>query len=123
MNNVLIALIGYYSAIYGIDPKLSLAVAQTESGLKPNTIGTKGELGLFQLMPSSFPKVSKKELIKPEVNIRLGIKYLAWLKVNCSHKRDNTYLVCWNYGIGNARKVKHPKLFPYYVSVMKEYRK
>lgn len=123
MTNVLIALIGYYSAIYGIDPKLSLAVATYESQLNPKAIGTKGELGLFQLMPSSFPKVSKKELIKPETNIRLGIKYLAWLKNNCNHKKDDTYLVCWNYGIGNAKKVKHPKLFPYYVSVMKEYRK
>lgn len=123
MNDILIALIGYYSAVYGIDPKLSLAVAKHESKMNPIAVGSKGELGLFQLMPSSFPKVSKKELIKPETNIKLAIKYLGWLKKNCNHQMDNTYLVCYNYGINNAKKVKYPKKFPYYVSVMKEYKK
>lgn len=122
MNNVLIALIGYYSAVYGIDPKLSLAVAKHESQLNPKAVGKKGELGLFQLMPSSFPEVNKKELIKPEVNIQMGIRYLAWVKKYCSHKKDNTFLVCYNYGIEKAKNVKHPKLFPYYKLVMKEYK-
>lgn len=38
---------------YGIPPSLFLAVAQKESGLNQGAIGSKGEIGLFQLMPAT----------------------------------------------------------------------
>lgn len=37
----------------GVDPTLALAVAQRESSLNPNAVGTKGERGVFQIMPST----------------------------------------------------------------------
>ena len=123
MTNYLITLIGYYSAIYGVDPRLSLAVAVVESRLNPIAVSHKGAVGVFQLMGDSFPGYTKEQLLNPEVNIKLGIQYLAWNKKYCKHKVDETWIICFNYGVGNAKKVKFPKKFPYYVSVMKEYYK
>lgn len=118
-EKLIIALIFKYSLIFGVDPIVALSVAEVESRLEHHLVGEKGEIGIYQLMPSSFPDVKVKDLFDPETNIRLGIKYLAWNKKYCNHTQDHTYLVCWNYGIGNAKKVKHPKLFPYYKKVQK----
>lgn len=120
VTNYLIALIGYYSAVYGVDPKLALSVAVVESRLNPTAVSERGAIGVFQLMPQSF-NMPARDLFNPEVNIKLGVKYLSWNKKYCKHKVDNTWLVCYNYGIGNAARVKYPKLFPYYKQVMKEY--
>jgi hypothetical protein len=118
MNQAIIAIISYYASMYGIDPKLAVSVAMVESSLNPNAIGSKGEVGLFQLRPEIFNHIPKDKLITPETNIRNGIKHLAWNKKYCNHKKEKTWLICYNYGIGNAKKVKHPKLFPYYKKVM-----
>jgi hypothetical protein len=113
MNAAILALITYYSGMYGIDPNVAVAVAQKESQFRVDAVGSKGEIGLFQLMPSAFPNKTKKELFNPKTNIQLGIKHLAWNKKYCKHKDDINYLVCYNYGIKNAEHVKYPHLFPY----------
>lgn len=119
MNEILIALIGYYSAMYSVDPLISLSVAKVESNFNQQAIGSKNEIGVFQIMPHLFPNKNLRNL---RVNIQTGIKHLAWNKRYCKHKVDNTWLVCYNYGVGNAQKVKHPKLWPYYKKVMKIYK-
>jgi soluble lytic murein transglycosylase-like protein len=58
----------------GIDPKLSLEVATAESGMNQNAVGKQGEIGVFQLMPSSFPGVDPTDVNQ---NIRAGVGYLA----------------------------------------------
>lgn len=123
MTSTLIALIGFYSALYGIDPVVALSVANVESGMRVDARGSHGEVGIFQLMPSTYPQYSVKQLLNPELNINLGVKYLAWNKANCKHKDNINFLVCWNYGIKNAEHVKHPSLFPYVRKVAAEMRK
>jgi Transglycosylase SLT domain len=64
----------------GVDPALALAVAQRESGMNPNAPdGTAGEIGIFQLKPSSFPGYSIAQLRDPQTNINVGVGYLASL--------------------------------------------
>lgn len=126
MNLYLISLISYWAGVYGVDPMLAVSVAKVESQFNSKAVSYRGAIGLFQIMPATYPNVSRSKLFEPETNIRLGIKYLAWTKKYCSHKEDHTYLVCYNYGIKNAMHVKHPKLFPYYkkvMLVMKEFKK
>ena len=60
----------------GIDPNLALAVMQTESSGNPNAVSPVGAVGLFQLMPSSFPGVNIND---PITNIDTGVNYLASL--------------------------------------------
>lgn len=123
MELALIALINYHAAMNGIDPNLALAVAKVESGLNMEVVGSKGERGAFQLLPSAFPKYTIQELSNPKKNVELGIKHLAWNKKHCKHQGKLNFLVCYNYGIKNAEKVKHPDLFPYVKKVTKEYYK
>lgn len=118
MDSAIIAMISYYATMHGIDPKLAVSVAMVESSLKVNAVGPKGEVGLFQVRPELFKHIPKDKLMKPEINTIIGVQHLAWNKKYCPHKEDKTWLVCYNYGIGNAKKVKHPKLFPYYKKVM-----
>jgi hypothetical protein len=73
----------------------------------------KVSFSVFQLNPKSFPQYSVKQLKDPKLNIQLGIKYLAKMKKECKYKDGLNWLTCWNYGPKNAKKVKHPELFPY----------
>jgi soluble lytic murein transglycosylase-like protein len=102
-----------YSAIYGVDTRLALAVAQVESGLNPHAVSNKQAQGIYQLMPSSFPGYSINQLRDPETNIKLGIEYLSLMKKTCVHQDNNTWLICYNFGSENAKKVKYPSKFPY----------
>src|SRR5579859_4550685 len=60
----------------GVDPSLAIEVAMDESSLNPNAVGSKGEIGLFQLLPSSFPGVNPYDVNQ---NIQAGVGYLAQL--------------------------------------------
>ena len=59
---------------YGVDPNLALAVAQTESSMNPNAVSSAGAVGLFPIMPSSFPGVNIND---PLTNIDTGVGYLS----------------------------------------------
>jgi soluble lytic murein transglycosylase-like protein len=113
MKLMIIKMITMYSLQYGIDPKIALSVVAVESGFDSTIVGVTGDVGLFQLNPKSFPNYTVKQLKDPTLNIELGIKYLAKMKKECKYKNDNEWLICWNYGPKNAKKVKHPGLFPY----------
>lgn len=116
----IIKLITYYSLIYGIQPEISISVVEVESQFRPSVVGITGDVGLFQLQPASFPQYSIKQLKDPKLNIELGIKYLAKMKKECNHKKNNEWLVCYNFGKRNAKKVKHPELFPYVLKIDRE---
>jgi hypothetical protein len=90
-----------------IDPNLALAIAEVESRFNPNAVGRYGELGVFQLRPE-FHRVAKGQTLH---NINVATKYLAKLREDCKAYGDAFY-VCFNYG--TARKLKHPRQFPYY---------
>jgi hypothetical protein len=113
MKLMIIKLIHTYALQYGMDPNICISVAAVESQFNPNVIGITGDVGVFQLNPKSFPQYTVKQLKDPKLNIQLGIKYLAKVKKECKYKEGLNWLVCWNYGPKNAKKVKHPGLFPY----------
>lgn len=117
---MIIKLIQVYALQYGIDPQVAVSVAAVESQFRPSIIGITGDVGIFQLNPKSFPQYSVEQLKNPKLNIELGIKYLAKMKKECNHKEGINWLVCWNYGARNAKKVKHPELFPYTKKIARE---
>ncbi len=59
----------------GIPPALALSVAQRESGLDPSAIGSSGEVGLFQLLPSTAASLGVNPYNVSE-NISGGLTYL-----------------------------------------------
>lgn len=94
----------------GIEPELALAIAQVESQFNAEMVGGLGEIGVFQLRPE-FHRVSRDS----RTNIVTGIRYLRTLKRQCKSYGD-AYFVCFNYG--QAKRLKYPRLFPYYKKVM-----
>ncbi len=93
-----------------INPDLALAIAEVESRFNPQAVGLVGEVGIFQLRPE-YHHVSRGNVNR---NVDVAMKYLAQLKHECRQYGD-AYFVCFNYG--PKRKLKHPRLFPYYKKV------
>ncbi len=77
------------SHTHGVDPALSLAVAQAESSLNPQAVSKDGfySKGLFQLLDSTGTELARNASIaehkydpfNPELNTDLGIRYLRRL--------------------------------------------
>ena len=119
MNELIIALIYTLSPQFNINPDLAFAVSKVESSLNPNAIGPVGEVGLFQVRPE-YSKYTAKQLKDPKINIKEGLRILSEAKLKCKHKEDKTWVNCYNLGLYGGSKIKHPKLFPYYVKVMRQ---
>ena len=82
----------------GLDPNLALAVAKVESSMNPNAVSPEGAVGLFQLMPSSFPG---EDINDVQTNIDLGVGYLAQLLAR--YNGDTTLaLAAYNAGPGTV---------------------
>lgn len=63
----------------GVDPRLALALAYQESGLRmPKTPGGAGEIGIMQVRPTTAKMMGfdPKELETPERNVEIGLTYL-----------------------------------------------
>ena len=61
---------------YGVDPKLALAVAKTESGLQKDVVSSAGAVGVMQLMPDTARSLGVKNINDPQENIEGGVKYI-----------------------------------------------
>jgi soluble lytic murein transglycosylase-like protein len=75
------ALIAKEADQQGLAPAIAEAVMAVESGFNPDVIGSSGEIGLMQIMPSTARMLgfagSNAELAVPETNIHYGVIYLA----------------------------------------------
>lgn len=111
--DTIIGLIMALAPVVGVDPSVALAVARVESSLDPQAIGQDGEIGLYQLMPQYVPGYTEKQLRDPVVNIYIGLRRLKESKDTCVHRKGINYLVCYNYGPTNAKRIKYPSKFPY----------
>jgi len=62
-----------------IDPYIILSLIRQESAFNPQARSIAGAQGLMQIMPSTarhIQRINKRDLKKPEVNLKVGIKYL-----------------------------------------------
>jgi soluble lytic murein transglycosylase-like protein len=82
----------------GIDPKLALEVANAESGMNQAARGSAGEIGVFQLLPSSFPGVDATDVNQ---NISAGVGYLAALLAK--YQDPAAALAAYNWGSGSPQ--------------------
>lgn len=113
----IMTMIKVLATTYHVEPEIALAVAQTESKFNVNAVGKLGEIGLFQVRPE-HSKVSKNKLFMPLENINEGLRMLSEAKSRCRHKKEATWVTCYNAGISGGSKYKKPKENWYYKKVM-----
>lgn len=75
-NSEVANLVRQSAAKYGIDSKLALAVAKTESNLNPSAVSPVGAVGVMQLMPETASGLGVNNVYNPEENIDGGVRYL-----------------------------------------------
>lgn len=67
----------------GVDPVLAFGLVRVESSFRPSAVSWAGAVGYTQVMPATArwmdPRVGRRELFDPDVNLRLGFEYLAYL--------------------------------------------
>lgn len=120
---IIMKLIMLYSAEYGIDPRLALSIAETESSFNQKAIGLHNERGLFQILPA-YSVHSENELSQDiHLNIKEGLKKLKEAQLRCKHQEDFQWVVCYNLGMTGGSRIKYPALWPYYKKVRSKFEK
>lgn len=61
---------------YGVDPKLALAIAKTESGFSPDAVSSAGAVGVMQLMPDTATAIGVRNIHNTQENVEGGVRYL-----------------------------------------------
>ena len=109
--------------MYNIDPSLIKAIAKVESNNKPYAISKDGmDIGLMQVR-HIYVKESKTQLLDTCKSIEVGARILNYNKKNCKHKKDSTFVICYNMGVKGGGKIRYPKKHIYYKKVMDQIRK
>ncbi|MCP4167811.1 MAG: lytic transglycosylase domain-containing protein [Chloroflexi bacterium] len=101
------------AADYDLDKHLLAEQAWRESRWNPLAVGRSRDMGIMQIIPSTWQKWSKKvgvyDPFDPESNIRVGAAFLASLKVmlnkDLSIDGDHWMLVAYNWGPINVRRL------------------
>jgi N-acetylmuramoyl-L-alanine amidase len=121
-RDVIRAALDRWSATYGVDAKLTRAVAWMESGFQQDVVSSAGAIGVMQLLPETWQFVDEVLLgeVTPRTydgNIRAGVRLLRWQLDNFD---GNVRLALAAYYQG-ARAVRERGLFDdtkQYVSVI-----
>lgn len=105
-----------YAQIYGIDPSVVQAVAQTESGGDQTAVSSKGAVGIMQLEPNTFNSLTPPsgvfqstgqpyltDIHDPNQNMEAGTVYLAQ-QVNTFGGQYPLALAAYNAGPGAVKK-------------------
>ena len=82
-----------------LDPRLVLALIQTESGFDPSAKSPKNAQGLMQLIPDTADRFAVKDILDPLENLRGGMSYLRWL---LAYFRGDVVLTLAAYNAGEG---------------------
>lgn len=84
-----------FSRSFRVPQELVWSIMRAESRYKPDVVSPVGAIGLMQLMPYTADKVAgilqisgfqPRQLVEPEMNIRLGTRYLGRLDHKLNHQ-------------------------------------
>lgn len=104
---------------HNVDPDLLFAIAKVESGFKIHAVGTKGELGLFQLRPEFYG--DPEDLLDPSSAAETAAALLHEKLQRCASLGKAAF-VCYNRGITGGRNLQFPKKTEYYRRVTRAIR-
>ena len=91
-----------------ISPRTAFGLVRAESSFRTSATSPVGAIGLTQLMPATArwlaPGVTRQELRKPDVNLRIGFKYLRDLKEKYNGN-EKLALLAFNRGPGTVDRL------------------
>ena len=98
-----------YAEEYNMDKYMVYAIIKAESNFDENAKSSSNAIGLMQIMKTTALEtankmdfeVTEEELFKPEINIKIGLKYFTYL---LNHYNNNYPLaiIAYNAGMGNV---------------------
>lgn len=102
-------LVEKYSAEYGLEKELVLAVIKAESDFNEKAVSKSGALGLMQIIPRTAKWIAtefnelyeKQKMFEPETNIKYGCFYLNYLFNK--FERQDVVICAYNAGEGVVR--------------------
>ncbi len=109
------AAIAEASRLYGVDARLIRAVIWKESRFHHRRVGSRGEIGLMQIMPdtardwaraSQATNFAPQDLFQPAVNIRAGAWYLDRALRFWAAKSDPLPYALAEYNAGRANSLR-----------------
>ncbi len=95
---------------FGVDPRLALAIARTESNFDPLARSPKNAQGLMQLIPDTAARFGVRDAFDPEQNVRGGLAYLRWLLKRFD---GDVILAAAAYNAGEGAVERHGGVPPY----------
>jgi membrane-bound lytic murein transglycosylase F len=97
---------------FGLDWRLLAQIAWQESRLNPKAVGRAGDMGLMQILPTTWnewaPKVKVTDPYDALSNARVAGAYLSWIRLQVAAAgRPEIYwsLTAYNWGIGNVLRL------------------
>ena len=90
----------------GVPGDLALAIARVESHFACHAKGAEHAVGVMQIMPNFYSQYTIEEVRSSKTNIKLGLELLKEYKKICPHKKNMTWVVCFNTGPTGAKKIK-----------------
>lgn len=104
-----VALIKRSAPRYGVPTWFALRIAKVESGYNPNTRGSAGEYGVFQLKCATAKGIGFRgncgALLNPSTNVQYGLKHLS-MAVKMSHGNLKMAASKHNGGLGRKSIVR-----------------
>lgn len=106
----IVELVRANAPVFGVDPRLALAIIQAESGFQVSAKSNKNAQGLMQLIPETAARFNVRHINDPRENIRGGMAYLRWL---LSFFEGDVILVTAAYNAGEHAVEKYHGVPPY----------
>lgn len=106
----IINLVKAYAPEYRVDPRLALAVIQTESNYDAVALSPKNAKGLMQLIPETAARFGVRNAYDPAQNIRGGMAYLRWL---LAYFQGDVMLAAAAYNAGESAVDRYRGIPPY----------
>jgi hypothetical protein len=96
--------------LYGIEPRLALAVIAVESNFEPRARSVRDARGLMQLIPGTAARFKVRNPFDAADNVRGGLAYLRWL---LAYYQGRVTLAAAAYNAGEAAVDRYGGIPPY----------